>query len=139
MQTMDLIRGTRTTQLDLSALPFLSHFGPSEGTLTIVTDASDRVVDLHVSLFSSRRVILRELDRIASEADWAVPVDDIRQTTTTRFVVDLELDPAGKARLAETEIRMDGASVERIGTLLRPLLKDTHYRVVNLREVHPLP
>jgi len=135
MQTLDLIRGTRTTRVDLSAVPYLSRLGPNEGMLDIISDAGGRVIDLRVSLVSPRRILLRELDRIASEADWKVPVDQIRRTTTPRFVVDLDLGPEGKKRLSEVEIRLEGVSLERVSTLLRPLLKDKHYRVSNIREV----
>jgi hypothetical protein len=135
MQTIDLIQGTRTTQVDLAALPYLSQLGPNEGTLDIVMDERGCVVDLHVAIVSPRRILLGELDRIASEADWLVPVDLIRSTTTSRFVVDLELGPEGKQRLSEAEMSLEGATLERIGMLLRPLLKDKHYRVSNIREV----
>lgn len=137
MQTIDLIHGTRTIRMDLSQVPFLSRFGANEGALTIHADASGRVVDLQVAIMSSRRVMLRELDRIAVQAGWTVPVDEIRSTTTARFIVDLELGPEGKQRLADAEIRVDGASLERLNTLLRPLLKDSHYQIANIREVHP--
>ena len=135
MQTLDLIHGTRTTRVDLSAVPFLSRLGPNEGTLSIISDATGRVIDLQVSQLSPRRVLLRELDRIAAEADWSVPVDLIRRTTTPRMVVDLDLGPEGKQRLSKVEIHLEGASLERINAMLRPLLKDKHYRVSNLREV----
>ena len=135
METLDLLNGTRTTRVDLSATPYLSRLGPNEGVLAITSDASGRVIDLQVSIVSSRRVLLRELDRIAAEADWTVPVDLIRQTTTPRFVVDLDLRPEGKGRLADVEIHLEGASLERLNTMLRPLLKDKHYRVSNIREV----
>ncbi|MNK55406.1 hypothetical protein D3C87_744170 [compost metagenome] len=135
METLDLIRGTRSTQVDLAALPYLSRLGPNEGILDIVSDATGKVVDLKVSLVSPRRVLLRELDRLAAEAAWPIPVDEIRGTTTPRFVVDLELGPEGKQRLGDVEIRLDGATLERVGTMLRPLLKDKHYQIVNLREV----
>jgi hypothetical protein len=135
METLDLIRGTRSTQVDLSALPYLSRLGPNEGILEIVSDATGKVVDLKVSLVSPRRVLLRELDRLTAEAAWPIPADEIRGTTTPRFVVDLELGPEGKQRLGDVEIRLDGATLEHVGTMLRPLLKDKHYRVVNLREV----
>jgi hypothetical protein len=137
MQTLDLLHGTRTTRVDLGAVPFLSRLGPNEGTMDLIADASGRLVDLHVSIRSSRRVLLRELERIAVEATWNVPVELIRRTTTPHFVVDLELDPDGKQRLAETEIRLEGASLEQMNALLRPLLKDKHYQVSNIREVHP--
>lgn len=135
MQTLDLLTGTRTTQVDLSGVPFLSRLGPNEGRLEIISDASGRIIDLKVSILSSRRVLLRELDRLASEASWEVPVDAIRRTTTPRFVVDLELGPEGKRRLGEVDILLEGATLERLGMLLRPLLKDKHYLLTNLREV----
>ena len=135
MQTLDLIHGTRTTRLDLSAVPFLSRLGPNEGTLSIVSDATGRVIDLQVALLSPRRVLLRELERIAAEADWEVPVESIRQTTIPRLVVDLDLGPEGKRRLSEVDINLEGASLERVNAMLRPLLKDKPYRVSNIREV----
>ena len=135
MQTLDLIHGTRTTRLDLSAVPFLSRLGPNEGTLSIVSDASGRVIDLQVALLSPRRVLLRELERIAAEADWEVPVEAIRRTTIPRLVVDLDLGSEGKRRLSEVDINLAGASLERVNAMPRPLLKDKHYRVANIREV----
>lgn len=135
MQTLDLLHGTRTTRIDLAAVPFLSRLGPNEGTLDIISDASGRVIDLQVALLSPKRVLLRELDRIAAEADWEVPVDEIRRTTIPRLVVDLYLGPEGKQRLSEVDINLVGASLERVNAMLRPLLKDKHYRVSNIREV----
>ena len=135
MQTLDLLHGTRTTRIDLAAVPFLSRLGPNEGTLDIISDASGRVIDLQVALLSPKRVLLRELDRIAAEADWEVPVDEIRHTTIPRLVVDLDLGPEGKQRLSEVDINLEGASLERVNAMLRPLLKDKHYRVSNIREV----
>ena len=135
MQTLDLLRGTRSTQIDLSALPFLSRLGPNEGILEIVSDATGRVIDLKVSQISPRRVLLRELDRLAAETAWEIPVDAIRETTTSHFVVDLELGPEAKQRLAEVDLKLEGATLEWTAKMLRPLLKDKHYRVANLREV----
>lgn len=135
MQTLDLLTGTRSVRVDLSKVPFLSRLGPNEGALDIISDASGRVVDLKVSILSSRRVLLRELDRLTAEADWSVPGAEIRGTTTPRFVVDLHLSPEGRARLFEVDLHLDGASIERVNGMLRPLLKDKHYRVDNIREV----
>lgn len=135
MQTLDLLNGTRTTQVDLAAVPFLSRLGPNEGVLSIVSDARGRVIDLQISQISPRRVMLRELDRFAAETDWPVPVDQIRRTTTSRFVVDLDLGPEGKQRLSEVEIYLEGATLEQVSVMLRPLLKDKHYRVATIREV----
>lgn len=135
METLDLIRGTRTTPIDLASLPFLSRLGPSEGRLDIVSDMTGRVVDLKVAFVSPRRVLMRELDRLAAEATWPIPVEEIQATATPRFVVDLELGPEGKQRLRDVDIRLEGATLERVATMLRPLLKDKHYQVMNLREI----
>lgn len=135
MQRLDLLSGRRSLQLDLAGLPFLSCLGPSEGELEIVLDAQQRVIDLKVSLYSARRVLLRELERLAAEADWDVPVAAIRATTTPRFLVDLTLSPAAVRRLSEAEISGED-SLEGLVRKLRPLLKDAHYRLENIREVH---
>lgn len=135
MQTLDLLDGTTTMEIDLATVPFLSRYGPSEGTLEIVTEAGGRVVDLKISQFSSRRVLFRELDRIASEANWEVPVETIRLSQAPRFVLDLELRAEGRQRLADVEIRLEPTSLGSTLSALRPLFKDKHYQVANIREV----
>lgn len=135
MQILDLIHGTRTLQVDLAGMPFLSRLGPNEGTMTITCDARGRVIDLQVSQVSPRRILLRELERIATEADWDVPVATILTSAAPRFVVELELGPEGKQRLAEVDVLIAGESLPRIGRMLRPLLKDKHFRVQSIREV----
>ncbi len=135
MQTLDLLRGTQSVEVDLGIVPYLSRLGPNVGTLEIVADAGGRVVDLNIALVSPRRVLLRELDRIAAEADWDVPVAEIRRTSTPRFMVDLALGDDAKRRLAEVEIRLEASELPRTVSALRPLLKEAHFRVANIREV----
>lgn len=137
MPTIDLLRGTQTYAIDLARVPFLSRLGPNEGEMQIVCDPEGKIHDLRVSLFSSRRALFRELERIAQEADWEVPVEAIQQTTDSRFVVDLALRPEAQERLRNARIDMDDRTLETAIQELRPLLKDKHYTVMNIREVIP--
>lgn len=128
---VDLISGARTYELDLEHVPFHSRLGANEGKLEITCDRSGRITGAKVEFVAPKRFLLDELDRIAQEATWQVPVDEIRAAPTHQFVVDMVLKPKYLAELDTLDMSDPNFEV-KVGWY-PDLLDDRHYTIENIR------
>lgn len=128
--TVDLLTGSRTYELDLAALPFHSRLGANEGRLDITCDQVGRITGARIAFVAPKRFLLDELERIAQEASWEVPVDEIRATPTQRFVVEMELQPQHLAELETLDLEDPNLEV-KVGWY-PALLDDRHYSIENI-------
>lgn len=128
---VDLISGSRTYELDLGHLPFQSRLGANDGKLEITCDRHGRITGANVEFVAPKRFLLDELDRIAQEASWEVPVDEIRATRTPQFVVDMALKAPYLAELETLDLSDPNLDV-KVGWY-PALLDDRNYDVENIR------
>lgn len=128
---VDLISGARTYQLDLGQLPFHSRLGANDGKLEIACDRHGRITGAKVEFIAPKRFLLDELDRIAQETSWEVPVDEIRAAPTHQFVVDMVLKPPYLAELETLDLSDPNLDV-KVGWY-PGLLDDRNYAIENIR------
>lgn len=128
---VDLISGARTYELDLAQLPFHSRLGANDGQLEITCDRTGRITGAKVEFVAPKRFLLDEIDRIAQEAAWQVPVDEIRAAPTHQFVVDMVLKPQYLSELETLDLKDPNLDV-KVGWY-PALLDDRHYTVENIR------
>lgn len=128
---VDLISGARTYELALDEVPFQSRLGANDGKLEITCDRHGRITGAKVEFIAPKRFLLDEIDRIAQEASWTVPVDEIRATQTHQFVVDMVLKPQYLAELETLDVKDPNLDV-KVGWY-PALLDDRHYSIENIR------
>ncbi len=128
---VDLISGARTYELDLEEVPFQSRLGANDGRLEIVSDRHGRITGAKVEFVAPKRFLLDEIDRIAQEASWTIPIDEIRAAPTHQFVVDMVLKPQYLAELESLDVQDPNLDV-KVGWY-PALLDDRHYSIENIR------
>lgn len=133
---VDLLSGARTYELDLSQLPFHSRLGANDGTMDITCDPMGRITKVTVAFNAPKRFLVDELDRIAREASWPIPVDEIRRAPTLTLKVDMQLKPQYLGEL-ET-LNLDDPHLEVKVAWYPALMDDHHYTVENL-EIEEAP
>jgi hypothetical protein len=96
---VDLSSGVRTYVLPLLELPYQSSLSPESGTLELQCAPDGRITGALATLRAPREAVLKELARLAAEASWQVPADEIRAAHAPTFVVTLALHPGPLAEL----------------------------------------
>lgn len=130
---IDLLTGTRTHELELDALPFVSRLGAPDGVMRVVTDEEGLPQSVEVSLLAPKRFVVNALDRIAREASWTVPVEDLLTSPASRLVVDMVLKPEFVSELDTLDVENPDLTVT-VGWYPR-LMDDHNYSIENIREV----
>lgn len=103
--TVDLQTGARTWQLPLEQLPFRSRVGAPVGAMEISCGPDGRVTDVSVKLEVPKPFLLDELPRLAAEATWDVPVDEIKATRAAKLQLALALKANLRGRLGAYNLR----------------------------------
>lgn len=129
--TTDLITGARIYRLSLSETPFRSRLG-DEGEMAVFCDRQGRITDVRIALRSPRDRFDPELDRLAADSEWTVPVEELRAAPNEAFVVDLRLGAETLAGLAGFD--MDDSTPEAIASL-PPLRDEANYELDDIRDV----
>lgn len=88
---IDLRSGDRTHKLELEHLPFRSQFGAGEGEMRILTDPDGHPKTVQVTLVTPKVFLVEQLEQIARQAVWPVPVEELRALATEQVAVDMVL------------------------------------------------
>lgn len=130
---VDLLSGARTYELDLAQLPFRSRLGANDGTMEITCDGAGRITKVTVAFNAPKRFLVDELDRIAQEASWPIPIDEIRRAPALSLRVDMQLKPQYLEELETLDL--DDPHLEVKASWYPDLMDDHHYTVENLKVV----
>lgn len=133
---VDLLTGARTYELDLAQLPFHSRLGANDGTMEITYDQGGRATQVTVAFNAPKRFLVDELDRIAEEASWPIPVEEIRSAPTHRLKLALLLKPQYLEGLETLDL--DDPHLEVKAAWYPALMDDRHYTVENI-EIEAAP
>lgn len=127
---VDLLSGERTYELDLAQLPFRSRLGTNDGRMELTCDRSGRISQVAIAFNVPKRLLLDELDRIAQEAGWSVPVEAIRSAPVSTLKAELLLKPQYLAALKPLDL--DDPHPDLTAAGYPALMDDRHYTVENL-------
>lgn len=99
----DLVSGQQTFGFELSPVPINTPVGLAPGQVRVITSKSGALVGLELLLRPSMVAFRGALDRLAQQADWAVPVEELRRLSASEQpVVHLKLDRSAVAQILDS-------------------------------------
>lgn len=134
--TLDLQTGLRTYVLDLAGLAFQSRLAAPEGVMHLHVAPDGRVLDVFVQHVVPKLFLLQELDRLAGEASWPVPVDEVRATPARKMTLELAVRQELIATLGMVDAREP--AWDAFFAAHPALLQDTSYTLEDLRAFRQL-
>lgn len=123
----DLVSGQQTYEFELNPVPLNTPVGLAPGQVRVMASKSGALVRLELVLRPSLVAFRGAIERLAKQADWEVPVDQLRRLSPKEHpVVHLSLAPEAAAQILAS-IRQP---TDLTGVLNHPVVQDPqNYRV----------
>lgn len=98
----DLVSGQQIFGFELNPVPINSPMGLAPGQVRVTASKSGVLVGLELVLKPSLVAFRGAIDRLAKQADWPVPVEELRRLSPPdRPVVHLKLKPEALAEILQ--------------------------------------
>ena len=123
----DLVSGQQTFGFDLNPVPISTPVGLAPGHVRVTASKAGALVGLELVLRPSLVAFRGALERLAKQADWPVPVDDLKRLSPKEQpVVHLKLTSEALAQILDS-VR---TPTDITGVLNHPAVQDPqNYRV----------
>lgn len=98
----DLVSGQQTFEFELNPVPISTPVGLAPGQVRVMASKAGALVGLELVLKPSLVAFRGALDRLAKQADWPVPVEELRHLSSKEQpVVHLKLAPEAAAQVLD--------------------------------------
>jgi len=123
----DLVSGQQTYAFEMNPVPISTPVGLAPGQVRVMASKAGALVGLELVLKPSLVAFRGALERLAKQADWPVPVDQLRLLSPKEQpVVHLRLSPEATAQI----LNSIQTPTDLTGVLNHPAVQDPqNYRV----------